>query len=297
MRVLRAFISACVLGLVSLGAGRMPTATAAEGLKIVAAENVYGGIAERIAGRQAAVTSILNNPAQDPHLFEVSPSATRRIAKADIVILNGANYDPWFGKLLKAAPRRDRNVINVAQLTGSRPGGNPHLWYDPVTMPKLARAIADALIAADPGHGADYRARLAATQAGLARVETRVAALRAKWKGTAVTATEPVFGLMADAIGLTMRNQRFQIAMMNDTEPSARDVAAFEEDLKQRRVKALIVNNQVSETLTTRLADIAKAARVPIVPVRETQPADISFEEWMLSQLDVLDRALAGQKP
>jgi zinc/manganese transport system substrate-binding protein len=84
--------------------------------------------------------------------------------------------------------------------------------------------------------------------------------------------------------------------MMNGTEPSARDLAAFEDDLKRHHVKALIVNNQVSEKLTARLADIAKAAGVPIVPVRETQPGDMSFEEWMLSQFDALDRALAGQK-
>ena len=72
-----------------------------------------------------------------------------------------------------------------------------------------------------------------------------------------MTATEPVFGPMAEALGLTMRNQRFQLAMMNDTEPSARDVAAFERDLKERKVKVLIYNSQVSEKLTERLRDIA----------------------------------------
>ena len=72
-----------------------------------------------------------------------------------------------------------------------------------------------------------------------------------------------------------MRNQRFQTAMMNDTEPSARDVAAFEDDLKQHRVKALIYNRQVSEKLTERLIDIARQAQVPVVAVTETQPAGL----------------------
>jgi zinc/manganese transport system substrate-binding protein len=109
-----------------------------------------------------------------------------------------------------------------------------------------------------------------------------------------LTATEPVFGPMADALGLTMRNQRFQLAMMNDTEPSARDVAAFEDDLKQHKVKALLYNSQVSEKLTLRLLDIAKAAKVPVVGVTETQPANVTFQDWMLSELDALDKALAG---
>jgi zinc/manganese transport system substrate-binding protein len=109
-----------------------------------------------------------------------------------------------------------------------------------------------------------------------------------------VTATEPVFGPMAEALGLTVRNQRFQLAMMNDTEPSARDMAAFESDLKERKVKVLIYNSQVSEKLTERLRDIAYKAKVPVVGVTETMPANTSFQDWVLSELDALDKALSG---
>ena len=118
--------------------------------------------------------------------------------------------------------------------------------------------------------------------------------MRAKYKGAPVTATEPVFGLMAEAIGLTMRNQSFQLAMMNDTEPSARDIAAFENDLKGRKVKVLIYNNQVSEKLTERLRDIAAKAKVPTVGVTETMPAGVHFQDWVLGELDALDKALSG---
>jgi zinc/manganese transport system substrate-binding protein len=296
MRVLCAFASALgfALGLAGLTAALALPAQAAAPVRIVAAENIYGGIAERIGGRRAEVVSILNNPDQDPHLFETSPAVMRQITDARIVIVNGAGYDPWMAKLLAAAPRPGRIVIDVSRLVASKPGGNPHLWYDPAVMPKLAQALAEALIETDPGHAADYRARLAATQAALASVAARATVLRAKWAGTPVTATEPVFGLMAEAIGLTMRNRRFQTAMMNDTEPSARDLAAFEDDLKRHKVKALIYNRQVSDKLTERLLAIAKEAKIPVVAVTETQPADLSFEAWMLSQLDALDRALAG---
>jgi zinc/manganese transport system substrate-binding protein len=82
--------------------------------------------------------------------------------------------------------------------------------------------------------------------------------------------------------------------MMNDTEPSAKDVAAFEDDLKNHKVKALIYNKQVSEKLTLRMLDIAKKARVPVVGVTETQPANVSFADWMLGEMDALDKALTG---
>jgi zinc/manganese transport system substrate-binding protein len=277
-----------------LAIATLPAARAADPIALVAAENVYGDIARQIGGSQAAVTSILNNADQDPHLFEASPAVARQLADARIVILNGADYDHWVEKLLKVAPRPERIVINVATVTGSKPGVNPHLWYDPATMPKLASAVADALAKADPAHAADYKARLATTLASLTQVEARVQAMRAKYKGQPVTATEPVFGPMADALGLEMRNQRFQTAVMNETEPSARDIAAFEDDLKRRRVKALIYNAQVSEQLTKRLLAVAKKAKVPVVAVTETQPAGVSFTDWMLSQLSALDKALAG---
>ena len=271
-----------------------PAAQAQDGtVKLVAAENFYGAIAAQVGGPRVAVTSILNNPEQDPHLFEASPTMARQIADAQIVVLNGAGYDPWMEKLLRASPRPGRIVIDVAALTGQKPGGNPHLWYDPATMPNVALALAAALSKADPAHARDYADRLNETLALLARIETRVAVLRAKFKGAPVTATEPVFSPMAAALGLTMRNERFQLAMMNDTEPSARDLAAFEDDLKQHKVKALIYNKQVSEKLTERLIAIASKAKVPVVAVTETMPISASFTDWMLGQLDALDKALS----
>ena len=272
-----------------------PGARAADGkIAVVAAENFYGDIARQIGGERVAVVSIMNNPDQDPHLFETTPGIVRQLAGAQIAILNGANYDPWMEKLLAAAPRPGRTVISVADLTGKKAGDNPHLWYAPATMPAAAKAMAAAFSKADSAHAADYAARLSATLASLERIAQRVAQMKAKHAGTAVTATEPVFGPMAEALGLTMRNQSFQLAMMNDTEPSARDVAAFENDLKEHKVKALLYNSQVSEKLTLRLLDIARAAKVPVVGVTETQPAGVSFQDWMLGELDALDKALTG---
>jgi zinc/manganese transport system substrate-binding protein len=275
--------------------GAAAPAHAAEGqIAVVAAENFYGDIARQMGGDRVAVVSIMNNPDQDPHLFETTPSIVRQLAAAQIVILNGANYDPWMDKLLAAAPRMGRRVISAAQLTGRKPGDNPHLWYDPVTMPAVATALAEALAKADSTHALDYTGRLKTTLAALGRITQRVAQLKAKHAGTAVTATEPVFGPMAEALGLTMRNQRFQLAMMNDTEPSARDLAAFESDLKERKVKVLIYNSQVSEKLTERLRDIAHKAKVPVIGVTEMMPPNTSFQDWVLSELDALDKALSG---
>jgi len=277
----------------SIGHG-ISALAAEDQIAVVAAENFYGDIARQIGGDRVAVVSIMSSPDQDPHLFETTPGTVRQIAKAQIIIANGANYDPWMEKLLAATPRAGRVVITAADLTGRKAGDNPHLWYDPKTMPAVATAIAEALSKADADHASDYAARLKTTLATLERIAARVAQLKAKHAGSAVTATEPVFGPMAEALGLTMRNQRFQLAMMNDTEPSARDLAAFERDLRERAVKVLIYNSQVSEKLTERLRDIAIKSKVPVVGVAETMPANTIFQDWVLGELDAIDKALSG---
>lgn len=261
-------------------------------LRIVAAETVYGDVAGQLAGPHAVVASILSDPAQDPHLFEASPSVARQIAGAAIVVLNGADYDPWMRRLLAGAPKEARRVVDAGQLVGRRAGSNPHLWFDPAVMPVVARAVTASLAQADAANRGDYEARLQAFLASLAPIEARVAALRGRYSGVAVTATEPVFGLMASALGLNMRNERFQLAVMNDAEPRLSDVAAFEADLRGRRVRVLFYNSQASGTAARRMVALARASQVAVVGVAETKPAGLSYQEWMLAQLDALERAL-----
>jgi zinc/manganese transport system substrate-binding protein len=276
------------------GAAMAISAAHAEPLKIVAAENFYGDVAEQIGGANVAVNSILTNPEQDPHEFEASTSTARLIADAQLVIYNGADYDPWAVKLLSASKSPSREVIEVAKLVHRKAGDNPHIWYDPPTMPAYAKALANTLSKLDPAHKADYAANLAAFEASMKPLVDKVAELRKEYAATPVTATEPVFGYMAIALGLKMRNDRFQLAVMNDTEPSAAQIAAFEKDLRTRTVKILFYNSQTSEALTERMRTIANESKVPVVGVTETEPAGKRYQEWMLSQLTALDQALAN---
>ncbi|TXH38135.1 MAG: cation ABC transporter substrate-binding protein [Rhodospirillaceae bacterium] len=285
-----------VLTLVWSLTASMPGAFAADGrpLDIVAAENFYGDVAEQLGGPDVKVTSILSNPDQDPHLFEASPTAARALAGAALVIYNGADYDPWVQRLLAASDTPSARVIVVADLMQTQSGDNPHLWYDPDTMSAVAKALSSALITADPAHAADYQKRLQDFLASLQPLTDKIRHLHDRYAGVPVTATEPVFAYMAQAIGLEDRNQRFQRSIMNDTEPSAKDIAAFQDDLKNRRVKALIYNSQTSDDLTGRLLDLAKTSGIPVVGVTETEPADKTYQEWMLDQLTALEKALSS---
>ena len=274
-------------------ASASPAFAASGPLTIVAAENFYGDLAKQVAGSHATVTSILSNPDQDPHLFEADPATAKALTNARIVLANGADYDPWMEKLLNASKAENRAEIVVADLVGKKSGDNPHLWYDPANMKVTAEKLADALANADPAHKADYDRNAKAFVAGLKPLDATMADMKASYAGQPVTASEPVFGYMAQALGLDMHNEKFQTAVMNGTEPSPADVAAFEDDLKGHKVKVMLYNSQADDAAVKRLVGIAKASHVPVVGVSETEPAGKSYEVWMLEQLNALNQALA----
>ncbi len=270
-------------------------ASAAPPLTVVAAENFYGDIARQIGGPEVKVNSILSNPDEDPHLFEASPSVARAISAARIVIYSGIGYDPWMEKLLAAARSADRKVIVAADLAGKKMGDNPHIWYDPATMLAVARALAADLAAADPAHQAEYTQRGAAFEQSLQPIQAKIAALRARLAGAPVTATEPVFGYMFAALGMQDRNEPFQLAVMNNTEPSASQVAGFENDLKTHQVRLLVYNSQATDPIAARMEKLAKASHIPVVGATETEPRGKTYQAWIMSELDAVDRALPAQ--
>ena len=262
-------------------------------IPIVAAESFYGEVAAAIGGDRVAVESVAISPDADPHDFAPPPSVARAVADARIVIMNGLEYDHWMEQLIEASEDPDRVVLDVAALVGAKEGGNPHLWYDPSAVPALAGALTAALSAADPEGAGEYERRFKDYAASLEELNQKIAALRDRYADTEVAASEPVFGLMAEALGLKVLGEDFQHAIMNETEPSARSIAEIEDDLRSGRAKVLFYNSQVVDPLTERLLALAEGANVPVVAVTESMPRGKTYVGWMLDQLDATAKALA----
>ncbi len=279
-----------------LFASASPVWAASDQISIVAAENFYGSLAEKVAGPQAKVVSILSNPDQDPHMFEASVETAKSLADADVVIANGADYDPWMDDLLNASKAENRTEIVAADLVGKKAGDNPHLWYDPATMKAVAEKLAETLGTIDADHKANYEANAKAYVESLKPLTDKIAEMKADYAGQPVTASEPVFGYMAEALGLDMKNTKFQNDVMNGTEPSPAEVAAFEDSIRDKTVKVLLYNGQADDAAVKRLVGIARTAGVPVVGVTETEPGGKTYEAWMMDQLKDLDQALAGAK-
>jgi zinc/manganese transport system substrate-binding protein len=266
----------------------------ADPVKVVAAENFYGDMASQIGGANVEVTSILSNPDDDPHLFEASPATARALSDAKVVIVNGVDYDPWMEKLLGANKAPSRREILVSALVGRKPGDNPHLWYDPAYMKAAAKTLVADLIAVDPSHKADYEQGGAKFLDSLKPLDDKISTMRKSYAGQPVTASEPVFGYQAKLIGLVVRNEKYALAIMNNAEPTPSEVAGFENDLKGKKVKAMLYNAQASEPAVGKLVQLAKDNSIPVVGVSETEPPNSTYQDWMLGQLNALDKALSG---
>lgn len=267
----------------------------AKPIRIVAAENFYGSVAEELGGPYVTVMNVLNNPNQDPHAFSSNPSTAREVATADLVIYSGIDYDPWMKNLLAPTSKQPKKVLVVASLVGKKDGDNPHIWYDPPTMHAYAQALTAALVAVDPAHAAYFRQQYATFQRRYAVLMNKIVALRHEFRNAPVIATEPVFNEMGKWLHLTMYGIGFQNSVMNDAEPSVSDVRDFETKLKQRQVRVLIFNKQVSSPLVDRMKQLATAAGVPMVGVTETQPPQVDYFNWMSNQLDELALVLKNK--
>jgi zinc/manganese transport system substrate-binding protein len=187
-------------------------------------------------------------------------------------------------------------VINVQQVLGVPDGSNAHVWYDPATMPKVARAVADALEQLEPDSKAAFEANLGTYLDSFAPFTARIAEIKARFPGTAVAYTEPVPGDLIAALGFnSLTPQGFARAIENGTDPAPADVAAEQDLLTGHKVSLLLYNSQATSPVTESIKSMAGQSGVPVVGVSETIPKqNESFVDWQLAQLNEIAAALGG---
>ena len=262
----------------------------------VAGENFYGDLVSRVGGDLVSVASILNDPNVDPHTYESSPQNAQAVADATLVVENGLGYDAFVDHLIGASPRSDREVIDVQQLLGLADGVNPHVWYDPATMPKVARAVADALEKLQPGSKSTFESNLKTYLDSFAPLTAKIAEIKARYPSTPVAYTESVPAYLLDALGFRdLTPAGFAKAIEDGTDPAPADVAAQQDLLTGNKVKLLLYNSQATSPVTDSIQTLAVQSHVPVVGVSETMPAGVAgFVDWQLTQLNAMETALGG---
>jgi zinc/manganese transport system substrate-binding protein len=265
-------------------------------ISVVAAENEYGNVAAQIGGRDVSVVSVESNPNTDPHTYEISPSVADEIGGAQLIIQNGVGYDDFMSRIESASPNPARKVINVQHLLGlpdSTP--NPHLWYDPTTMPKVANALAADYTALKPADASYFSENATTFIASLNPWLQAIADFKAQYGGTPVATTEPVADYMLEAAGAdNLTSFRFQADIMNGVDPSPQDISLQTSLFTQHKVKVFVYNQQVTDTLTQTFISAAHSADIPVIGVYETMPTPgFTYQTWMVAEVAALQRAVA----
>lgn len=266
---------------------------------VVASTDVWGSVAQAVAGDHAKVTSIINSASADPHSFEASPANAAEIADASLVVYNGGGYDHWADDVLASHPGVPSvNAYSLLQApTGSPQPANEHVFYDLDTAKAVATKIADRLAQDDPQHAADYKSNAETFNRGADSIAQTESAIRTTHPGAAVVATEPVAHYLLVAAGLTDKTPAgFAGAVEQDTDPAPVDVAAMLDLIKARQVAAVVFNEQTVTEVTKQVQAAARNAGVPIVAVTETLPAGSDYLRWQRDTADRLTAALAQNR-
>ena len=281
-------------GVLASACGSAPGSQASTRLTVVAGENFWGSIAAQLGGDAVTVTSIVTNPNTDPHEYESNTRDARAFADAKYVVLNGAGYDDWGKKLLAANPADGRRVLVVADLLGKKPGDNPHFWYSPDFVERVADRITADLKSIDPGHASTFDQHRKAFTSAIQPYHDRIAAIRTQFAGRKVGATENIFVYLADAIGLDLVSPpAFMQAVAEGSDPPASTVAEFQRQVSEGQIAVLVYNTQTTTAVTTNIKQLAAGAGIPVVGISETlQPVGASFQAWQNQQLDALQAAL-----
>lgn len=266
----RRAIGALAAGAVAAASGlARAQAGAARPLRVIASFSILADMVRQVGGPAVEVVSLVG-PDADAHVFQPAPADVRRVAQAELVVVNGLHFEGWMTRLVGASgyrgpvrvctdglvPRRMAPAV-AAHGHGHDHAGpapaDPHAWQDLAHARHYVARIAEALVAARPAEAEALRRRAADY---LSRIEALERRLRAEFAALPadrrrVVTSHDAFGYLAAAHGLTFLAAR---GWNTDSEPSAADVARLIRQIRQQRATAVFVENITDARLMQRIA-------------------------------------------
>ena len=189
-----------------------------------------------------------------------------------------------------------RAVLNVGNLVGVAPGGNPHQWYSPPVVQRVVDAITAEYKRLDPKDASAFdRQRSRFERQGLGEYHHLISEIHAKYAGTPVGASESIFAPMAQALGLDLVTPpSFLRAISEGTEPTAADKATIDHQIQSHQIEVYVYNSQNATPDVQRQIDEARRVGIPITTITETLvPEGATFQAWQVHELRQLAAALA----
>jgi zinc/manganese transport system substrate-binding protein len=132
-----------------------------EPIRVVVTVDQWSDVASWLGGDCVDLTTVVTGSSGDPHDYEPTPRDVALFDRARLVVRNGLGYDSWADRAL-AGLDRPPAVVDAGAVVGISDGANPHLWYSPAAVRKVAGVVGRRLDRLLPGATAYLRARRAA---------------------------------------------------------------------------------------------------------------------------------------
>ena len=224
------------------------------------------------------------------HDYQLTAGDVRRLADADLLLVNGAGMEPFLGKVAQQSPG-----VRVVEVSEGIPllEGNPHVWVSLEGARRQTENIAAALAAAAPDRADAFRTNASAYNASLSALEEKMRAALAPYAGTPIVTFHEAFPYFARDFDLDLAGE---IEREPGAEPSARELADTVKLVRERKVKALFAEPQFpdqSAQVVARETGVRVYSLDPVV-TGPTDPEEArgAYLRAMEKNLEVLQEAL-----
>ncbi|MGE0425666.1 MAG: metal ABC transporter solute-binding protein, Zn/Mn family [Reyranellaceae bacterium] len=231
--------------------------------KVVASFTILADLVANVGGDRIELATLVGAD-RDAHTYEPTPSDSRTLAAARVLVTNGLGFEPWADRLARAAPFRGRLIVATAEVSreryltaehhhGQHAATDPHMFQDVALARRYVAAIAKGLAEADPAGAPDYRGRAEAYDKRLAELDAWVrqqigTVPAAKRK---VITSHDAFHYFGRAYGVAFHAPQ---GLSTAQQASARDVAALIRQIRQEGIRALFVENVSNPKLIEQIA-------------------------------------------
>lgn len=259
-------------------------------IRVVTSLNFYGEVAQQVAGKYGQVTSVINNASIDPHDYQPSTQQSQLMVKANLVIQNGLGYDHWLTRMTQASGNHNLRVIDVGrQVAGEQAGANEHVWYQPTTMKKLAKELANQYSRMDPDHSGYYHRQARKYLKSLRPLDKEIAHVKQDvGQQRAVAVSEPVFDYALNNLGYQVVDSHFAKATEDGNDPSPQDVKDLQDAIINHRIAFFVENAQSDDHVINNMVQLAHKHDVPVLKVTESKPNGKTYQQWMIDQYQEL---------
>ena len=223
-------------------------------LRVVASFSILADMAREIGGSAVEVVALVG-PDSDAHVFQPSPADARRLANAELVVVNGLGFEGWMDRLVRSSGYRGPVLVASEGVPVRRMGRepDPHAWQDLANAQRYAANLRDAMARERPAIAAEIGQRCASYIERLQALDREV---RARFDAVPrqhrrAISSHDAFGYFGAAYGIEFLAPQ---GMNTDSEASAASVARLIDQIRREDVRAVFVENISDPRLVQRIA-------------------------------------------